>query len=232
MTNEEIEQAIKDFGEATRRAIESGFDGVEIHGANHYLIHQFVSPYYNRRNDVWANQYKFPVAVIEEVLKAKEVYGNKDFIVGYRLSPEEAESPGITMEITEELVNKISHMPIDYIHVSMMDTHATTREGKYAGQERLPLIHKWINGRMPLIGIGSIFTADEALDAVENVGVDLVAIGRELLLDYQFVEKIKDGREDEIINYFDPEREDNHHLTPNLWHQFNEGFYPLPRKDK
>ncbi|HEK6985848.1 TPA: NADH-dependent flavin oxidoreductase [Staphylococcus aureus] len=232
MTNEEIEQAIKDFGEATRRAIEAGFDGVEIHGANHYLIHQFVSPYYNRRNDVWANQYKFPVAVIEEVLKAKEAYGNKDFIVGYRLSPKEAESPGITMEITEELVNKISYMPIDYIHVSMMDTHATTREGKYAGQERLPLIHKWINGRMPLIGIDSIFTADEALDAVENVGVDLVAIGRELLLDYQFVEKIKDGREDEIINYFDPEREDNHHLTPNLWHQFNEGFYPLPRKDK
>ncbi|MBU5864978.1 hypothetical protein JVU88_20290, partial [Vibrio cholerae O1] len=73
------------------------------------------------------------------------------------------------------------------IHVSMMDTDATTREGKYAGQERLPLIHQWINGRPPLIGIGSIFTADEALDAVENVGVDLVAIGRELLLDYQFV---------------------------------------------
>ncbi|WRN53064.1 hypothetical protein UM764_05930 [Staphylococcus aureus] len=47
-------------------------------------------------NDVWANQYEFPIAVIEEVLKAKEVYGNKDFIVGYRLSPEEAESPGIT----------------------------------------------------------------------------------------------------------------------------------------
>ncbi|WRN52912.1 hypothetical protein UM764_05940 [Staphylococcus aureus] len=43
-------------------------------------------------------------------------------------------------------------------------------------------------------------------DAVENVGVDLVAIDKELLLDYQFVEKIKDGRENEIINYFDPER--------------------------
>ena len=44
MTAEEIEQTIRDFGEATRRAIEAGFDGVEIHGANHYLIHQFVSP--------------------------------------------------------------------------------------------------------------------------------------------------------------------------------------------
>ena len=59
MTAEEIEQTIRDFGEATRRAIEAGFDGVEIHGANHYLIHQFVSPYYNRRNDVWADNYKF-----------------------------------------------------------------------------------------------------------------------------------------------------------------------------
>ncbi|MCQ9904696.1 NADH-dependent flavin oxidoreductase, partial [Staphylococcus aureus] len=48
ITPEEIEQTIKDFGEATRRVIEAGFDGVEIHGANHYLIHQFVSPYYNR----------------------------------------------------------------------------------------------------------------------------------------------------------------------------------------
>ena len=73
MTAEEIEQTIRDFGEATRRAIEAGFDGVEIHGANHYLIHQFISPYYNRRNDVWADNYKFPVAVIDEVVKAKKL---------------------------------------------------------------------------------------------------------------------------------------------------------------
>lgn len=72
MTSDEIEQTIKDFGEATRRVIEAGFDGVEIHGANHYLIHQFVSPYYNRRNDVWADNLKFPMSVIEEVVKAKK----------------------------------------------------------------------------------------------------------------------------------------------------------------
>lgn len=73
MTSEEIEQTIKDFGEATRRVIQAGFDGVEIHGANHYLIHQFVSPYYNRRNDIWAENLKFPMAVIDEVLKAKKI---------------------------------------------------------------------------------------------------------------------------------------------------------------
>ncbi|PWG67698.1 NADH-dependent flavin oxidoreductase, partial [Enterobacter mori] len=85
--------------------IEAGFDGVEIHGANHYLIHQFVSPYYNRRNDEWGeDRLKFASLVVDEVTETVKKYGNKDFIVGYRFSPEEAESPGISMEITETLI--------------------------------------------------------------------------------------------------------------------------------
>ncbi|WP_367120927.1 NADH-dependent flavin oxidoreductase [Staphylococcus capitis] len=232
MTSDEIEQTIKDFGEATRRVIEAGFDGVEIHGANHYFIHQFVSPYYNRRNDVWADNLKFPMSVIEEVVKAKKEYANDDFIVGYRLSPEEAESPGISMEITEQLINQIANQPLDYIHISLMDVNSETRDGKYKGENRLKLIHHWINGRMPLIGIGSIFTPEDALNAIDNVGVELVALGREILLDYDFVGKIKNGQEDEIISEYDPNREDCHELPPNLWKQFDEGFYPLPRKDK
>lgn len=232
ITPEEIEQTIKDFGEATRRVIEAGFDGVEIHGANHYLIHQFVSPYYNRRNDEWSDHMKFPTAVIDEVLKAKSEYASDDFIVGYRLSPEEAESPGISMEITEQLINTITEKSIDYVHISLGDIHSTTREGKYAGQERLKLIHQWVDGRIPVIGVGSVFRADDALDAIESTGVELVALGREILLDYNFINKIQEGKEDEILSEFDPHREDKHELTPNLWKQFNQGFYPLPRKDK
>lgn len=232
ITPEEIEQTIKDFGEATRRVIEAGFDGVEIHGANHYLIHQFVSPYYNRRNDEWSDHMKFPTAVIDEVLKAKSEYASDDFIVGYRLSPEEAESSGISMEITEQLINTITEKSIDYVHISLGDIHSTTREGKYAGQERLKLIHQWVDGRIPVIGVGSVFTADDALDAIESTGVELVALGREILLDYNFISKIQEGKEDEILSEFDPHREDKHELTPNLWKQFNQGFYPLPRKDK
>lgn len=232
MTSDEIEQTIKDFGEATRRVIEAGFDGVEIHGANHYLIHQFVSPYYNNRNDVWADNLKFPMAVIDEVVKAKKEYANDEFIVGYRLSPEEAESPGISMEITEQLINQIANQPLDYIHISLMDVNSETREGKYKGENRLKLIHHWVNGRMPVIGIGSVFTPEDALNAIDNVGVELVALGREILLDADFVGKIKNRQEEEIISEYDPNREDRHELPPKLWKQFDEGFYPLPRKDK
>lgn len=232
ITEDEIKQTIKAFGEATRRVIEAGFDGVEIHGANHYLIHQFVSPYYNRREDEWGkDRLKFALNVVDEVTETVQQYGNEDFIVGYRFSPEEAESPGISMEITGSLVKHLIDKPLDYLHVSLMDIHSETREGKYEGQERIKLLLEWIDGRMPLVGIGSIFTAEQALEAIESTNVELVALGREILLDHNFISKIKDGKEDEIISHFDPNRKDRHHLPPKLWEQFNKGFYPLPRTD-
>lgn len=229
ITTEEIEATIKAFGEATRRVIEAGFDGVEIHGANHYLIHQFVSRYFNRRQDAWHDPYKFPLAVVDEVVKTVKQYGDSDFIIGYRFSPEDAEENGIKMSQTKELLGLLSDKPIDYLHASLFDIHSKTREGEYKGQERIKLIHEWIGGKVPLVGIGSIFTPDEALDALET-GVEFVALGRELLLDPRFIEKIKDGHTDEIISYFDPTREDKHELPPKLWEQFNKGFYPLPKK--
>ncbi|RIM74917.1 NADH-dependent flavin oxidoreductase, partial [Staphylococcus xylosus] len=209
ITQDEIKQTIKAFGEATRRVIEAGFDGVEIHGANHYLIHQFVSPYYNRREDEWGeDRLKFALNVVNEVTEKVQQYGKEDFIVGYRFSPEEVESPGISMEITESLVKHLIDKPLDYLHVSLMDIHSETREGKYKGQERIKLLLEWIDGRMPLVGIGSIFTAEQALEAIESTNVELVALGREILLDHNFISKIKDGKEDEIISHFDPNRQD------------------------
>lgn len=232
ITHEEILETIKAFGEATRRVIEAGFDGVEIHGANHYLLHQFVSPYYNRRTDEWGtDKFKFVREVVDEVVNVKARYADESFIVGYRFSPEEAESPGISMEITESLIKNLIEKPLDYLHVSLMDVYSKTREGKYADETRIALLHQWIDGRMPLIGIGSIFTAEQALEAINTKQIDLLALGRGILLDYQFVSKIEAGKEDEIISYFDGTREDKHHLPPKLWEQFNRGFYPLPRKD-
>lgn len=231
LTVEEIEHSIESFAKATKIAIEAGFDGVEIHGANHYLIHQFFSPYYNRREDAWGDHLKYPLAVIDAVTKVVREHASPDFIVGYRFSPEEVESPGISMELTEKLVKTLSEQPIDYLHVSLMDIHSTTREGQYKGEQRVKLLLDWINGRVPLIGIGSIFTADDALAAYET-GSPLIALGRELLLDHQFVAKIEQGKEDEIISVFDPARTDKHDLPEPLWKQFNAGFYPLPRTDE
>lgn len=93
LKHDEIVAIIKNFGQATKRAIDAGFDGVEIHGANHFLIQQFFSKLSNRRNDQWGgnfeNRMKFRLEVVKEIKKVVNKYGTNDFIIGYRISPEE-----------------------------------------------------------------------------------------------------------------------------------------------
>ncbi len=83
---------IAKFGDGVRRAILAGFDGVEIHGANTYLIQQFYSPNSNQRDDEWGgsrdNRARFPLAVLDITHKMARQYADDAFIIGYRFSPE------------------------------------------------------------------------------------------------------------------------------------------------
>ncbi len=74
MTGNEVENLIASFGQAASLARKAGFDGVEVHGANHYAVHQFFSPRANRRDDHWggtlAKRMNFPLAVAQAVRQA------------------------------------------------------------------------------------------------------------------------------------------------------------------
>ena len=86
--HDEISGVIHDFGEATRRALEAGFDGVELHGAHGFLIQNFFSPWFNQRTDEWggslANRMRFPLEVVREVRRVIETHARKPFLLRYR----------------------------------------------------------------------------------------------------------------------------------------------------
>ena len=111
LTDEEIKKTIDDFAYATELSIKSGYDGIEIHGANNYLIQQFYSPFTNRRTDDWGGSLEkrmsYPLKVLDACLKVREKFNRPDFIIGYRLSPEEPFEPGITMTETIALVKEL-----------------------------------------------------------------------------------------------------------------------------
>ncbi|MCM3655167.1 NADH-dependent flavin oxidoreductase [Metabacillus litoralis] len=197
----EIQSIIRDFGESTRRAIEAGFDGVEIHGANGYLIQQFFSPHSNRREDQYGGSLEkrlsFPIAVVDEVKKAVAEHAKEPFLIGYRFSPEEPETPGITMADTLALVDALASKELDYLHVSLMEFWSTPRRGVEDSRSRLEIIQERVGESVPVIGVGSIYTADDALKAIES-GVSMIAIGRGLIIDPDWVEKVKQGKESEI----------------------------------
>ncbi|MCH4009289.1 NADH-dependent flavin oxidoreductase [Companilactobacillus sp.] len=203
LTNDEIEQIIEDFGQATRRAIQAGFDGIELHGANTYLMQQFFSPHSNRRTDKWGgsleNRMRFGLEIIKRVHQAVEEYGDDKFIVGYRISPEEIEEPGIRLDDTLKFIDVLADQPIDYLHVSMGYAWRASLNDKSDTEPIVLKIKETVNGRLPLISVGSIETPADA-EKVIDAGIDFAAIGRESIRDPKWVQKVELGQEDSI-NY-------------------------------
>ncbi|MEH7254900.1 NADH-dependent flavin oxidoreductase [Neobacillus niacini] len=232
LTETEIQSIIRDFGESTRRAIEAGFDGVELHGANGYLIHQFFSPYSNRREDQYGGSLEkrltFPIAVIDEVKKVVAEHAKQPFIVGYRFSPEEPETPGITMADTLALVDVLANKGLDYLHVSTLEFWSTPRRGVEDSRSRLEMIQERVGESVPVIGVGSIYTADDALKAIQT-GVSMIALGRELIIDPDWVEKVKLGKESEIETKLKKDSQSRLVVPNSLWKMIvnRPGWFPM-----
>jgi len=120
MTEADIEKAIQDFATAARNAIEAGFDGVEIHGANGYLVHQFLSVNANQRTDAWGgspeNRARFAVRVAQAVADA---IGPER--TGIRLSPgasfNDIEDDPDLLRTYLPLVEKLGSLGLAYLHV-------------------------------------------------------------------------------------------------------------------
>lgn len=201
LTDAEIEQTIKDFGQAVRRAIEAGFDGAEIHGANTYLIQQFFSPHSNRRDDKWGgsveNRMNFPLAVIKECREIVDKYAKQPFILGYRISPEEIEKPGITFDQTLQFVDVLKDQPIDYLHVSMGDVWRKSLNDNTISEPLNETIKKHLDGKVPLIVVGDVQTPADAAKATD-AGFEMVGLGRQSLREPQWVQKVEHDDEGSI----------------------------------
>ncbi|WNS42470.1 NADH-dependent flavin oxidoreductase [Paenibacillus sp. MMS20-IR301] len=232
LTDEEITAIIADFGEATRRAIEAGFDGVEIHGANGYLLQQFFSPHSNLREDRWGGDVQkrlsFPLAVLRTVKEAVKQYAKGPFLVGYRFSPEEPETPGITMAETFTLVDALTEEGLDYLHVSLMELWSLPRRGTEDSRPRIEQLVDRVSGKVPVIGVGSLYTAADALKALGS-GISLVALGRPLLIDPDWVQKVAEGRADDIETRLDTSAQAELVIPDPLWNALihTPGWLPL-----
>lgn len=232
LTETEVEEIIHAFGETTRRAIEAGYDGVEIHGANGYLIQQFFSPHSNRREDRFGGSLEkrmtFPLAIVDEVKRVVKEHADSSFIVGYRFSPEESTTPGITMGDTLKLVDVLADKDLDYLHVSLNDFFAKARRGvDDLNKTRIEYLLETINNRVPLIGVGSIYTAEDARKAFET-GIPLLALGREIIIDPDWVQKVEEGREEEIVTKLDKNKQEELVVPDPLWNAITHtpGWFP------
>jgi 2,4-dienoyl-CoA reductase-like NADH-dependent reductase (Old Yellow Enzyme family) len=201
LSREEIAELVEAYADAARRAREAGFDAVEIHGAHGYLLHQFISPRCNQREDEYGGEgrFRFPVEVVSAV---REAVG-PGFPVIYRFSADEEVKDGYHLEYVLGLLPLLEEAGVDAFHVSC-------GVGESPGNPVCPGLHHregWNVERAaavksavsrPVIVVGKLhdpFLADRVL---EEDKADLVAFGRQHLADPHFLAKAAEGRAGEI----------------------------------
>lgn len=236
--HEEILTVIRDFGEATRRAIEAGFDGVELHGAHGFLIQNFLSPLFNQRTDSWGgtleNRMRFPLEVVREVRRVIAAHAQRPFLLGYRISPEEPSEGALRLGDALALADKlVEEGQIDYLHASLYDLLAgkpqhSGVEGE-SGKTTAEHFIERVAGKVPLLAAGQIRTPDQARRAIA-LGLPLVAVGKGLVMNAQWVELAQSGRDAEIDTALDVSDEAGDLQVPDqLWSAIlaTPGWFPV-----
>ncbi len=192
ITRDEINQAVADFAAAAKRAAEIGFDGIEVHGANGYLLDQFLTTYTNQRDDEYGGPIENRVRFHTEVMKAVRNAVPAHIPVGVRISQTKVNDltyvwPGGVRDV-DVVFPALQRTGIDFIHVS---AHLGCTPVFDAGLS-LAALAKRATG-MTIIANGKLNDPVLAEEALTNGDGDFCAVGKGALADPAWPIKIQRG---------------------------------------
>lgn len=205
MTHEEIDAVGNDFAAAALRAKQAGADAVELNGAQGFLIQQFYSPYFNKRTDEYggdfAGRLRFPLEVLDKVRRAV----GPDFPIIFRMVATEGLGGGLDVGEAAAIACNMEEAGADALHItagrgvspavwSLMMPIA--EEGHTPIIKQVAKIKKVVH--VPVIGVQRIVDPEEAEAILEKGQADMVALGRGLIADPDWVEKARQGRAQDI----------------------------------
>jgi 2,4-dienoyl-CoA reductase-like NADH-dependent reductase (Old Yellow Enzyme family) len=181
MTDGEVSEAAEAYVAAGLRAVEAGFDAVQLHGAHGYLISQFLSPLYNHRDDRWGGsalkRRSFPLLVLKDLRRAI----GKDFPIFIKLGVRDEAEGGLTMEEGLETARALAANGIDAIEVScgvgtaIKILHSNEPEKAYFRDEAAAV--KSVSG-VPVMAVGGIRSLEMAADIIDSGDADFISMCR------------------------------------------------------
>ncbi len=199
LTVDEIVEIQDAFAQAALRALKAGADGVEIHGAHGYLIHQFISPLSNQRQDQYGGSLENRARFLLEILtKVREQVG-REFVVGLRISADEFLPGGVNVESAVENAKLVADTGLlDYLSVSagVYESAPAMYPVMYGGRgTNAPLagVLKQALPDMPIVAVGGLDTTTGE-QVLQDNDADLIAIGRGLIADPEIVNKLAENR--------------------------------------
>ena len=195
MTRSEIEKAIAGFASSAQQAIKAGFDGIEVHAANGYLLHQFITEYTNLRQDCYGGKLQDRIRFVSEVLGAIRASVGEHLVVGVRLSQGKVNDfdyhwPGGLTD-GRVIFGAVRRAGADYIHFASegkgFDHGCLTLQSESLPQFARNETH------LPVIGNGGLESPAAARRILEEGHGDLVALGTGALANPDWPLRIADG---------------------------------------
>jgi len=185
----EIEIIAEEFAQAAERAFKAGFDGVELHGAHGFLLNQFFSPLLNKRGDEYGgsleNRMRFPLMVTQKVRD-----NFKGRLLLYRLGADDLAPNGTRIEDSAAFAVKLEQAGVDIVDVSGGMCGSEPKQLRNVKGYFVPQAYEIKKAvKIPVIGVGGIGEPEYADSLVREEKVDLVAVGRALWKDPQWVKK-------------------------------------------
>ncbi|MBQ5941467.1 MULTISPECIES: NADH:flavin oxidoreductase [unclassified Massilia] len=199
MSGDEIVEAIRGFADAAARAREAGFDGVEIHAANGYLLDQFLSEAINLREDRYGGMLERRLLLIVEVVEAVRHVVGPGFAVGIRISQAKVNDFAYTWSGAESdaalVFGTLRKLPLDYLHTTEFEAWKPA----FGTGPSLAALAKRYAG-LPLIANGSLHDPERAAALVGSGEADAVSLGRGALTHADWPRRVRKG---EPIDDFD-----------------------------
>lgn len=209
----QIDQVVQSFADAAGRAVEAGFDGVEIHGAHLYLISQFLSPLTNRRNDRFGGDARERATLAIEVVRAARQRLGKNYPIIFRLNAVEKVEGGQTLKDALAVSRLLADEGVDALHVSLIANSSWKEvddkrflvassafpKGQPAGENVSNAAAIKEATGLPVIAVGKLGEGNVAAESVRDLPIDIVAIGRQMIADPDTAGKILAGKSDEIV---------------------------------
>lgn len=193
LTREEIAGTITAYREAARRAVEAGFDTVELHGAHGYLIHQFHSPLSNVRDDEYGRD---PILFGEQVVEAVRDVLPAEMPLLMRVSAKEYVEGGYNEAYALEFCRRYKAAGVDMFHVSSGgEGPIGSNGGPNAGPAYQVDLAEYIRSglQVPVIAVGRLESYREAQAVITEAKAELVAVGRGMLSDPYWVLHAKEA---------------------------------------
>lgn len=196
LSNEEVKAMVVKYKESVRRAVEAGFDAIELHGAHGYLIHQFHSPGINKRDDEYGKDFSlFGV----EVIKAAKSVMPEDMPLIFRISAREYMDGGYDIEHALSISEKYLNAGVDMFHISTGGEAPAgiDKPGNYPGYQVSFAKRFKEKFDVPVIAVGILDAPETAEMTLRNDDADLIAVGRGMLNDpYWAIHAVKELRDD------------------------------------